>query len=168
MSVGFALLLFAGAAASDQVAAVTVKAPTQAETAPITFDNYTQAYQAAKASKRPMIVILNPGRDTQVSLISLEDVQRTRGRRELLQHYVVAVVDTSTSHGKKVYQLFGSPQLPHISVIDNQQAMQVYQTSQSLYGQMWDQILTAFQNAGPATRLPAPQSTCPYCQQYQR
>ena len=100
-------------------------------------------------------------------LVSLEDVKKTRARRDLLQNYVIAVIDTSTLHGKKVYKLFGSPQLPRVTIIDNSQAMQVYQTSESLYGQMWDQILTAFVNATPATTMPAPNS-CPYCQQMQQ
>jgi cellobiose-specific phosphotransferase system component IIA len=165
MSVGFALVLFAGAAVNENMAATTNVAPTEAQTAPATFNSYTQAYHAAQKSRLPMIVILNPGKNTQTSLISMEDVQKTRERRNLLQNYVVAVVDTTTPHGQKVYALFGSPQLPMVSVIDNQQATQVYQTSATMYGQMWDQILTSFINASPAAPpMPAP-NYCPYCQQ---
>jgi hypothetical protein len=168
MSVGFALLLFANAAASDRFAAVTNAAPpTEAQVAPSSYDSYTQAYRAAKQAKKPMLVILNPARGAKVSMISLEDVQKTRIRRELLQNYVVAVIDTSTPHGQKVQALFGSPQLPHVAIIDNAQAFQVYQTSETLYGQMWDQVLTAFQKAEPATRMPV-QNSCPYCQQYRQ
>jgi hypothetical protein len=168
MSVGFALLLFANAAASDRFAAVTNAAPpTEAQVAPSSYDSYTQAYRAAKQAKKPMLVILNPAKGAKVSMISLEDVQKTRIRRDLLQNYVVAVIDTSTPHGKKVQALFGSPQLPHVAIIDNAQAFQVYQTSETLYGQMWDQILTAFQKAEPATRMPV-QNSCPYCQQYRQ
>jgi ABC-type amino acid transport substrate-binding protein len=168
MSVGFALLLFAQAAGSDKlVAAVNNTSPTEAQVAPSSYDNYTQAYRAAKQAKKPMLVILNPAKGAKVALISLEDVQKTRVRRDLLQNYVVAVIDTSTSHGKKVQALFGSPQLPHVAIIDNEQAFQVYQTSETLYGQMWDTILTSFQNAQPATRMPV-QNSCPYCQQFRQ
>lgn len=167
MSVGFALLLFANAATAEKMAAAATKAPTEAQVAPATYDNYTKAYHAAQKAKRPMLVILNPAKSPQTTLISLEDVEKTHARRELLQNYVVTVIDTSTPHGKKVYELFGSPQLPRVAIIDNEQATQVYQTSESLYGQMWDQILTAFQNATPATRMPAPNS-CPYCQQFRQ
>ena len=52
-----------------------------------------------------------------------------------------------------------------VSVIDNQQATQVYQTSASLYGQMWDQILTSFVNASRRPRPDAGPQLCPYCQQ---
>ena len=167
MSVGFALLLFAGAAVNENMAAATNAAPTEAQTAPATYHSYTQAYHAAQRMRRPMLVILNPGKSSQTSLISLQDVEKTRERRDLLQNYVVAVIDTTTPHGQKVYALFGSPQLPRVSIIDNQQATQVYQTSASLYGQMWDQILTTFVNATPATQMPAP-NYCPYCQQHQQ
>jgi hypothetical protein len=96
----------------------------------------------------------------------MSDVEKTRERRNLLQNYVVAVIDTTTPHGQKVHALFGSPQLPMVSVIDNQQATQVYQTSASLYGQMWDQILTSFVNAAPAAPQMPPANYCPYCQQH--
>jgi hypothetical protein len=168
MSVGFALLLFAGAAMNENLAASTTK-PVEAQIAPDAYTSYTQAYRAAQKAKRPMLVILNPARSSQTSLISLEDVEKTRARRELLQNYVVAVIDTSTPHGQKVYSLFGSPQLPHVSVIDNAQSFQVYQTSEAMYGQLWDYVLTTFQNASPAT-VQAPvqqQNYCPYCQQHQ-
>jgi hypothetical protein len=168
MSVGFALLLFAGAASSEKLAAADTTAPVEAQTAPDAYTSYTQAYRAAQRAKRPMLVILNPSKNSQTSLISLEDVERTRTRRELLQNYVVAVIDTSSSHGQKVYALFGSPQLPHVAIIDNAQAFRVYQTSEALYGQMWDTILTTFQNATPETRMPVQQNNyCPYCQRQQ-
>jgi len=169
MSVGFALLLFAGAATSENVAEAVTTTPAEAQIAPEAYTSYTQAYRAAKRAKLPMLVILNPAKGSQTSLISLGDVEKTRTRRELLQNYVVAVIDTSTPHGKKVYSLFGSPQLPHVTIIDNEQSFQVYQTSEALYGQMWDQILTTFQQASPATRMPAPvQNYCPYCQRYRQ
>ena len=102
MSVGFALLLFASAAASDKfVAATNTAPPTEAQVAPSSYDSYTQAYRAAKQAKKPMLVILNPAKGAKVSLISLEDVQKTRVRRDLLQNYVVAVIDTSTPHGQE-------------------------------------------------------------------
>jgi hypothetical protein len=168
MSFGFALLLFAQAAASDKLVAATNNTPSaEAQVAPTSYDNYTKAYRAAKQAKKPMLVILNPAKGEKVALISLEDVQKTRVRRDLLQNYIVAVIDTSTPHGKKVQELFGSPQLPHVTIIDNEQAFQVYQTSEALYGQMWDTILTSFQNAQPATRMPV-QNSCPYCQQFRQ
>jgi hypothetical protein len=165
MSVGFALVLLAGAAVNENMEAATTAAPVDAQTAPATYQSYTQAYYAAQRQHLPMIVILNPGKSATTSLISMEDIEKTRERRNLLQNYVVAVVDTTTAHGQKVYALFGSPQLPMVSVIDNQQQTQVYQTTAALYGQMWDQILTSYVNASPAAPpMPAP-SYCPYCQQ---
>jgi hypothetical protein len=46
-----------------------------------------------------------------------------------LDEFVVAEIDTGTSHGRKVHQRFGSPTLPRIVVIDDHQAKQVYAVS---------------------------------------
>src|SRR5690606_17490665 len=102
MSFGLALLLFLGAAPTEQLPAepAAVKA---AE--PESYTSYTDAYRVAKKNKRPMLVILNPGKSAQVTSISLEDVKKTQARRDLLKDYVVAVIDTSTPHGKKVHEL---------------------------------------------------------------
>ena len=70
MSVGFALLLFAGAAVNENMAAATTAAPTEAQTAPATYHSYTQAYHAASRTEAPMLVILNPGKSSKTSLIS--------------------------------------------------------------------------------------------------
>lgn len=137
-----------------------------ASTSPDHYESYTEAYKVAKKEKRPMIVILNPPKTTQVTPVSLEDVRKTQARRDLLQNYVVAVVDTGTPHGKKVFELFGSPELPRVAVIDNTQAMQVYRTSQPMYGQLWDKVLEVFHDATPTTRMPSP-AYCPSCQLYQ-
>src|ERR1700722_17217123 len=105
MSVGFTLLFFAAAAVNENMAATTNAAPTEAQTAPAMYHSYTQAYHAAQTMHRPMLVILNPGKNSKTSLISMSDVEKTRERRNLLQNYVVAVIDTTSPHGQKVYEL---------------------------------------------------------------
>ena len=154
MSLGIALLLLAPTMPAEAKTPEAATRPAAQATGTDHFTSYTEAYRAARKAKRPMIVILNPPKEGGVSLVSLEDVQKTQVRRDLLGHYVVAVVDTGTPHGKKVHEIFGSPQLPRVVVIDNEQAMQVYRTSEALYGQMWDKILEVFQEASPSTRMP--------------
>lgn len=167
MSLGIALLLVAPMAPVDAPSQAPAAAQAASQTAmPDHFESYTEAYRVAKKEKRPMIVILNPPKEARVTPVSFEDVRKTKMRRDLLQNYVVAVIDTGTPHGKKVHELFGSPELPRVSIIDNQQAMQVYRTSQPMYGQLWDKVLEVFHNANPSTRMPAP-SYCPSCQLYQ-
>jgi hypothetical protein len=165
MSVGFALLIFAGAATSQSMAVSSNAAPTEAQVAPDSHSSYAEAYRVAQRTKRPMLVILNPAKDSKISMVSFEDVKKTRARRDLLQNYVVAVIDTSTPYGQKVYEAFGSPQLPRVTNTDSDLQYQVYQTSEALYGQQWDTVLTTFVHATPVTVMPAP-NYCPYCQQH--
>lgn len=133
MNLGISLLLIAG-----------MMAPDQAEETH--FDNYGDAYRAAKELKLPLLVILNPGDKevADVKPITMEAVRKTGKRRGLLEDYVVAVVDTGTRRGQKTHQLFKSPELPRVVVIDKQQKSQIFQTSEKLYGQLWTTILETY------------------------
>ncbi|MBT6494470.1 MAG: hypothetical protein HOL01_07945 [Planctomycetaceae bacterium] len=133
MNLGLSLLLLAGMAASE--------GSQQKQ-----FDNYGDAYRAAQQTGRPLLVILNPGADSvsEVLPIAMEAVQKSKKRRELLNNYVVAVVDTGTEKGKATHQLFKSPELPRVVVIDKQQKKQLFQSSEELYGQLWTTILETY------------------------
>jgi hypothetical protein len=110
------------------------------------FASYTKAYKAAQVLDRPMLVVLNPAGSAQVQPVSFTELTGTQERRDLLGNYVVAVIDTSTEHGQVVHDLFGSPQLPRVVVIDRDQKYQIFQTSEPLYGQLWTRILTTYKD----------------------
>ena len=133
MNLGLSLLLLAGITASEG---------TQQKH----FDNYGDAYRVAQQTGRPLLVILNPGADSVAEAlpIAIEAVQKSKKRRELLNDYVVAVVDTGTKKGKATHQLFKSPTLPRVVVIDKRQEKQIFQTSEKLYGQLWTTILETY------------------------
>ena len=44
----------------------------------------------------------------------------------------MAVIDTTTDQGKVIHELFQSPALPHVVVIDKNQKQQIFRTSQKL------------------------------------
>jgi hypothetical protein len=117
------------------------------------FDSYTLAYREAQRTQRPLLVILNPGPDSEVRPVQLADVQKTARRRQLLERYVVVVIDTTTPHGQTVHQLFGNQPLPHVAVIDRDQKWQVLRTSRKLQGEDWTRILEAFQNGDSTAQL---------------
>ena len=100
-----------------------VMATLGANDAQTTYDSYTKAYWAANEVHRPMLVILNPSGEqaAQSAPISLEQLQQDENTRTALENYVVAVIDTGTAHGQVVHDLFGSPQLPRVVVIDERQ-----------------------------------------------
>lgn len=96
-----------------------------------TFTSYTKAWSAAKESSRPMFVVLNPseGGSKGRTRVDLKGLRKDEKLNKLLDDFVVAEIDTGTSHGRKVHQKFGSPALPRIVVIDDHQAKQVYAVS---------------------------------------
>jgi hypothetical protein len=94
-------------------------------------------------------VILNPGAESEARLVDAEFLRRTKHRRKLLEKYVVAMIDTSTTEGEAVHKLFQSPALPRVSVLDRQQKWQVYRTSQTLSAEDWNMVLEKHQKGEP-------------------
>lgn len=117
------------------------------------FQNYTEAYRDAQRTKKPLLVILNPGRQSDVVPIHLDDVRKTDQRRKLLERYVVVEIDASTSHGEVVHKLFENKPLPHVAVIDREQKWQVFRTSRTLQGDDWTRILETLQNGDSSVTL---------------
>ncbi len=117
------------------------------------YTSYTMAYIEAQQSKKPLLVILNPGHKEELIPVHLEDVRKTQQRRQLLDRYVVVIVDSSTTHGSTVHKLFDKRPLPHVSVIDRDQQLQVFRTSRKLQGDDWNKILETFQNGDRTASL---------------
>ena len=118
------------------------------------YDSYKEAYRAAQSEKLPVLVIMNPGGDADARAVNLDMIRRTNLRRELLQKYVVAVIDTSTPDGQVVHKLFESPSLPRISVLDKSQKWQIYRTSKELSAEDWNLLLEKHQEGA----LPPPKA----------
>jgi hypothetical protein len=115
------------------------------------FDNYTKAYAAAQLVDRPMLVILNPGGEAGSDGVRVDELRKTEQRSELLQDYVVCVLDTTTEHGAKCKELFKADALPRVVVIDKKQELQIFRTSERLDEELWTQVLISFRAgvAGP-------------------
>ena len=120
---------------------------------PTHFTNYMLAYREAQRSKKPLLVILNPGEETADLAVHLADVRKTEHRRKLLERYVVVVLDGSTKHGETTHKLFDSRPLPHVSVLDHDQHWQLFRTSRKLQGDDWNKILETFQNGESTVSL---------------
>ena len=120
---------------------------------PSHFTSYTLAYREAQRSKKPLLVVLNPGEESSEVPVHLEDVRKTQQRRKLLERFVVVEIDTSTSHGKTIHKLFDNKPLPHVAVIEREQQWQVFRTSRKLQGEDWNKILQTFQNGDRTASL---------------
>ena len=120
---------------------------------PQQFQNYTAAYRAAQREKKPLLVILNPGRDSDTVPVHLDDVRKTEQRRKLLDRYVLVEIDASTPHGETIHKLFDNKSLPHVAVIDRDQKWQVFRSNRTLQGNDWTRILETFQNGDSTASL---------------
>lgn len=114
------------------------------------FDSYSQAYWTANEIHRPMLVILNPAGQSDAAR-TLESLKADEKGREVLSNYVVAVIDTGTDHGQKVYELFGKPALPRTVVIDERQEKQVFRTSDTLQPATLTAVLEQYRDGVPQT-----------------
>ncbi len=148
--------LFCGAEAAS------VEAPHTAE-----FVNYGEAWKAAKADKRPMLVVLNPGDEKK--LVDVHGLRESEKLSKVLDEYVVAQIDTTTEHGQKVLKSFGSPTLPRLVVIDNKQAKQVFATSEKVSETNLKNLLEKQLNSKESTTslnvdlFGNPKPDCPNC-----
>jgi hypothetical protein len=120
------------------------------------YDDYKQAWKAARAQNLPVLVILNPGADVETKRVDPDLLSRSGHRRDLLAKYVVAVIDTSTPQGAVTHKQFQSPALPRVSVLDRQQQWQVYRTSKDLSAEDWNMVLEKHQNGDPPASKSAP------------
>lgn len=130
------------------------------------FDSYTQAYQAAGAVHKPMLVILNPspGQVSKTQSITREQLQADERIAPLLDHYVVAVVDTGTDVGREVHRRFGSPALPFVAVIDENQKKQLYRSTTTPTLESIATIVAKFKTGASAGNLQAGAfGDCPNC-----
>jgi hypothetical protein len=170
----------------DPSAGVAAQAASNAS--PTHFTDYAPAYQEAQRTKKPLLVILNPGEKTEkttavsattaagsstasesatVVAVKIDDVRKTQQRRELLdQKYVVVVIDASTKQGEVTHRLFNNRPLPHVSVIDRDQKLQAFRTSRKLQGDDWNKILETFQTGDSSVSLNLEAPVCPSCQFY--
>jgi hypothetical protein len=120
------------------------------------YDNYKDAWRAGRAQNLPVLVVLNPGTDSDVASIDVEALRQSGHRRNLLANYVLAVIDTSTPDGEAAYKLFKSPTLPRVSVLDKQQKWQIYRTSDVLSAEDWNLILEKYRTGTRPTAPAAP------------
>jgi len=110
------------------------------------FSNYHLAHDMAREHRKPLLIIMNPGPQSQDGALTLEKLRQTRERRRLLKDYVVVVIDTSTRHGKIVHKAYKRPKLPYVVVLGKRQRYQIFTTGEKLYGQRWTEILKTYRD----------------------
>jgi hypothetical protein len=89
-------------------------------------------------------VVLNPGPDSTGSRVEHGLLTRSQHRRDLLTNYIVAVIDTSTERGERVWKQFGSAPLPRVAVIDKNLKVQIHRASAPLVAEDWNLLLEKY------------------------
>ena len=120
------------------------------------YDSYREAWRAGRAQNLPVLVVLNPGTDSETAAVDLNLLRQSGHRRNLLANYVLAVIDTSTPEGEAVHKLFQSPTLPRVSVLDKQQKWQLYRSSDALSAEDWNLLLEKYRTGVRPVARPAP------------
>jgi hypothetical protein len=156
------LILTAGLFAGVDTAADSAKLAT--------FTSYTQAWQTARDENRPMLVVLNPADGKAAAKpVRVGDLRKDAGLTKVLDEYVVAEVDTTTEHGKKVLEVFGSPKLPRVVVIDDHQEKQLFAISGQVSNTKLKGVLEKVKAGVTSTTslnldfLPRAKADCPMC-----
>lgn len=132
------------------------------------FSSYRDAWHAAKDEHRPMLVVLNPAEgDAKAEAVKVAELRKDEALGEVLNKYVVAEIDTSTEQGRKVLEVFKSPTLPRIIVIDNQQKNQVFATSAKVTNSRLKSVLETYKDGKTEMVsfdwMPKAKADCPNC-----
>ena len=128
--------------------------------------DYGTAWKEAQQRQLPLLVVLNPGPDSTGSRVEHELLTRSQHRRELLTNYIVAVIDTSSEKGERVWKQFGSAPLPRVAVIDKNLKVQIHRASAPLVAEDWNLLLEKYRAglyiAPPPTVVSSPLSSGPF------
>jgi len=120
------------------------------------YESYREAWRAGRTQNLPVLVVLNPGAESETASVDVDVLRQSGHRRRLLANYVMAVIDTSTPEGEAVHKLFQSPTLPRVSVLDKQQKWQIYKTSAELSAEDWNLVLEKYRTGIRPVARPAP------------
>ena len=128
--------------------------------------DYGTAWKEAQQRGLPLLVVLNPGSESTGSRVENELLTRSQHRRDLLTKYVVAVIDTSTDKGERVWKQFGSAPLPRVAVIDKNLKLQIHRASAPLVAEDWNLLLEKYRAglyiAPPPTVVSSPIVSGPF------
>lgn len=112
------------------------------------YDSYTDAYKVAGESHRPMLVVLNGDGNARMNIDELAENSQFATAAE---NYVVAEIDTNTDHGRKIHELFNSPTLPTVVVIDDDQKKQIFKTSRTMSAPELATVLNEYKDGPPSS-----------------
>ena len=115
------------------------------------MDNYGEALRAARAARRPLLIVLEDS--TARAPWRHVSHRSDAGQAELLQPYTRCRIDVSTPYGQKVADVFGATSFPTAVVTDRTATKILARKTGHQTPANWAHFLTAYRTG----QAPAPQ-----------
>ena len=113
--------------------------------------DYGVALREARREQRPLLVLIDrPSKDQQKATPIRLDFNRSAV--ELLQHYLICRIDTSTTYGRKVAKAFRAEELPYLSIIDKTGRSILFQRAGTLTADHFRSVLLTYRRGEKPVR----------------
>ena len=115
--------------------------------------DYAKAFGSAKASQRPLLVVLEkpqePSAQVKQASFTTDDTMNA-----LLGPYELCRVDVSSPYGRKVAAAFGATRFPFTAITDRSCTVLVYKKTGRFTTQEWVAMLVAYQRGDRPAMTP--------------
>jgi len=103
---------------------------------------YSQALTAARADRKPLLVVLH---DPHTARDSLQQISYSQMEASpLLQHYHLCRIDVSTAYGKRVARVFGARSFPYTVITDRDVEKIIFRRAGGFTDAQWTETLADY------------------------
>lgn len=105
-------------------------------------DNYSDALLAARADRKPLLVVLDkPGQPQQ----AMQQVSHARAESStLLENYHLCHIDVSTEYGRRVAGVFGAKSFPYTVITDRPAKKIIFRKGSAFSDAQWTATLADY------------------------
>ena len=105
-------------------------------------DDYTEALKAARADRKPLLVVLHNPQQSQQKLTQVSHVSGEAS--SLLENYHVCQVDVSTANGKRVAGVFRATTYPYTVITDRTAQKIIFRKGGTFTDTQWSETLADY------------------------
>ena len=121
--------------------------------APDWHDNYTAALKAARADRKPLLVVMHNPTQPQQTMKQAGHVEAKSS--PLLENYHACEIDVSTEHGKRVAEVFRAKSFPYTVITDSRAQKIIYRNSGSVTDAQWSETLADYRRGSKPIAMAA-------------
>ena len=105
-------------------------------------EDYTEALQAARGDRKPLLVVLHNPQQAQQKLSQVTHV--TTEANSLLENYHVCRIDVSTANGKRVAGVFRATSFPYTVITDRNAQKIIFRKGGAFTDTQWSETLADY------------------------